>query len=214
MFRFIFRRGEELFEEEVLENGHDSERLLSIGEELPTNGKHEKEPEEPPIFTDLMQVDLVRYSKGAYDILGKLYFKGHFQCFTLEGNLLGEEEGIFLPEGVYEIVLREGGGKNVAYAFRYKNMHQGMLQILRGEEFPYAYLHEGNTYTDRRGSILLGKIPLHEKDLGRRRELWFSNESYAHVYPEIAGHLLNGGKVQLWIREEFQPLLPNSRRSA
>ena len=214
MFRFIFRKGEEEVLEEVMENGLDSDQLLSINEHSPLNGERrnlQKNTQgDSPYSSDLLQIDLVRYSKGAYDMMGKLYFHGHFQCFTLEGNVAGEEESFFLPAGLYEVTLNSHGGKNAAYGFRYQHMHRGMLHILRGQDFPFPCIHQGNRYTDRKGSILVGKIPIHEKELSMRRELWFSDESYKKIYPELAGHLLEGGKVQLWIREEFQPLLPGS----
>ncbi|MEM6631778.1 MAG: DUF5675 family protein [Bacteroidota bacterium] len=210
MFRFIFRKGGEELEGQLEGNGQDSEHLLSLQEadldegilELHQNGQN-GQPE-------LLQVDLIRYSQGAYDILGKMYFNGHFQCFTLEGNVLGDEGTVYLPRGIYEVGLKTKGGKNATYFFRYQDMHRGMLHIQRGKDFPFSVIHEGNRYTDRKGSILVGSIPVQEKELGTRRELWFSDEAYAKIYPELADHLMKGGRIQLWIREEFQALLPQA----
>ena len=124
--------------------------------------------------------------------------------------MLGEDGSVYLPEGIYEVGLKTMGGKNATYYYRYQDMHRGMLHIQRGNDFPFSIIHEGNRYTDRKGSVLVGSIPVLEEELAARRELWFSDEAYAKIYPELADHLMKGGRIQLWIREEFQPLLPQA----
>jgi len=152
--------------------------------------------------TSSLAVEVIRYSKGAKDILGKLYINGSFKCFTLEYiHPEKGENGSIIPMGLYELGLRNEGGKNAAYYFRYKAMHRGMIWIQNAQSFPFAVLHEGNQYTDVPGSLLVGELPIREDEINRPREVWYSDQAYRNIYPLLADAITQGIPAKLWIKE-------------
>ncbi len=186
LFRFIFKEPEEV----VAEPAKKDEVLVETAE----TAVREISPEWESV--------IIRYSRGKQDVLGKFYMNGHFECFTLESlNPDRPYMEELLPVGRYELALRKEGGKHVAYHFRYKAMHRGMLWIKGAEGFPFALIHEGNNYSDVPGSILVGELPVREDQPELQREVWYSDQAYRKIYPNIADHLAKGGKVSLWIRE-------------
>ena len=150
---------------------------------------------------EVLQISIQRYSFGQADTLGRLLINGRFCCFTLEG-VSAQSAGKDLqciPAGKYPLALRKTGGKHATYYFRHQGIHKGMLWIQQVPEFEYAQIHEGNSFTDVPGSIIVGEQPLRENQLEEKRELWYSEHAYLEIYPLIANHLSEGGKAVLSI---------------
>lgn len=164
----------------------------------PVEAASEPQPEFPAM--DTIWVDLVRYSEGAHDTLGRLSIGDTFFCFTLEGpaDPAAGDAGC-LPTGTYDLALRKAGGKHATYRHRYREMHQGMLWVQGSDRFPYAQIHEGNRQTDVPGSIIVGEQPLREHETQTKREIWYSVQAYQELYPVLSRHLVMGGEVKLRI---------------
>ena len=143
---------------------------------------------------DVLAVDLVRYSSGAHDTLGKLYVQGAFVAYTLEDAhrdtpVPGETR---IPAGNYELALRTEGGRHPTYLYRFGDLHKGMLWIKDVPRFPFALICIGNSESDTDGSVLVGTQAVREEDPANRREIWYSEQAYRSLYPRIASHLAAG----------------------
>ncbi len=192
LFRFIFGETEETPAKEEVQPKAESTLEPST------------EDVEDTYAADLPEWEavVVRYNRGKHDVLGKFYLNGHFECFTLEP--LDSRKSYMdeiIPMGSYSLNLRREGGKNVAYYYRYKAMHRGMLWVKGAHDFPFALIHEGNHESDVPGSILIGELPVKEDQTDEPREVWYSDQAYRKIYPKVADHLAKGGIVTLSIRE-------------
>ena len=106
-----------------------------------------------------------------------------------------------VPEGIYQVALRNEGGKNAKYESKYPDMHKGMLAIYNrpnwvlennGMSFQYILIHTGNTEKHTAGCLLLNNTLNFKTDTGSS-----SVDAYKEFYPEIAAAILSGEKVTI-----------------
>ncbi|MEM9934868.1 MAG: DUF5675 family protein [Bacteroidota bacterium] len=136
---------------------------------------------------------LERIEAGQQGTLGKLFLDGEFISYTLETT---HEQA--LPEGEYELSLRNEGGKHATYYFKFKEEHKGMLWVKDVASHPYAMIHMGNKIEDSYGGILLGT----SYSNGVENEEWTlenSEEAYLKIYDKLADRILDGQEVILHI---------------
>ena len=105
-----------------------------------------------------MYMQLMRLKDDTESTIGTLYVNGAFECFTLEDTfnfpkVYGKTR---IPDGTYEIKLRNEGGLTKKYAERYP-YHQGMLWLQNVDNFEWVYIHVGNTADHTDGCILVGE---------------------------------------------------------
>jgi hypothetical protein len=148
----------------------------------------------PDTDSSVLAVDLVRYSSGTHDTLGRLYIQGEQVAYTLEDEhrdtlLPGETR---IPAGTYPLSLRTAGGRHATYLYRFGDMHKGMLWIRDVPGFPFALICIGNNESDTEGSVLVGTETVREAETSDRREIWYSEQAYRSLYPRIADHLAAG----------------------
>lgn len=178
--------------------------IKSEEEEIETRTEEQEEIPEtinpPQVSTPCFKVELIRYSKGKHDILGKLYVEGKFYCFTLEAT---DAKLTRVPVGEYELGLKTDGGRHATYYFRYKDLHQGMLYLKGFEADRIPLIHEGNRDTDHPGSIIVGEQPFRENQAEQKREVWYSGPAYQELYPVLAQKIAANQKVCLHIVEEY-----------
>ena len=146
-----------------------------------------------------MHLHLMRISTSSESTTGALFIDGVYECFTLEDTkrikkLHGETR---IPDGRYEMALRNAGGLTQKYAARYGNMHRGMLWVQDVPDFKWVYIHTGNKRGHTEGCILVGDS-LNNNQIGdgfvsRPRD------AYQRIYPKIAAAIEGGEKVTLRI---------------
>lgn len=102
---------------------------------------------------------LVRFSDDDLSTKGLLYINDRFQCFTLENpfqetKIPGKTR---IPNGIYELAIKESSPMSDKYKKRYPDMHNGMIWIKNIPNFESVYIHVGNTPNDTEGCILVGE---------------------------------------------------------
>ena len=105
-----------------------------------------------------MYMQLMRLKDDTKSTIGTLYVNGAFECFTLEDTfnfpkVYGKTR---IPDGTYEIKLRNEGGLTKKYAEKYP-YHKGMLWLQNVDNFEWVYIHVGNTADHTDGCILVGE---------------------------------------------------------
>ena len=78
-----------------------------------------------------MIVKLIRFSSQENSTLGLLYIDGNFQCFTIEDEFRTEKvmHETRIPEGIYELGIRDEGGFHERYKSKFKGVHKGMILL-------------------------------------------------------------------------------------
>jgi len=152
-----------------------------------------------------MKLKLERYGSNKISTVGKFFISGLQVCVTLEDEhrdtkIKGQTR---IPAGTYKLGLRTVGGFHGRYKTdsRFSRMHKGMIQLLNVPNFSYVLIHCGNTHKHTAGCILLGSKVI-TKNKGRPDEEYQisqSGKAYKHVYPIIAGALIQGEEVTLEI---------------
>jgi hypothetical protein len=129
---------------------------------------------------------------------------GVFECFTVEdqeqkGDKVMHETRV--PNGTYDIKLRNEGGYNAKYATKYEGMHQGMLCIHNAPDwkivtdthnFQYILIHTGNNDDHTSGCLLVNDAVSGATFTGSS-----SRDAYMDLYPKVAQHLVDGGSVTI-----------------
>ena len=145
--------------------------------------------------------ELHRYSTTGDSTLGVLLdHKGALVCYTLEDTyreekIKGETR---IPEGTYELELKNYGGFYKRYAKRFSDIgHEGMVQLKDVPNFTHILIHCGNTEEDTRGCILVGSEPLGL--MGEKQRLARSVDAYKGMYPHLLKTIKEKGQVTLRI---------------
>lgn len=146
-----------------------------------------------------MILRLIRMGLGKDSTLGKLYLLDDFLCFTLEDErrdvkVWGET---CIPEGEYDLALRDFGGKHEDYEKRFPGMHKGMIWVKDVDGFEDILFHIGNFEKDTAGCVLLGTDP--KIDNKGEFTIYNSRDMYRRVYPNIAKRILAGEPVLLQV---------------
>ena len=147
-----------------------------------------------------MNLELLRLSTTEGSTIGALYADGKFECYTLEDPW--QEEKIpgntRIPEGLYNITLRNEGGMTKRYAKRFPTIHRGMLHLIDVPGFKYVYIHIGNVDDDTEGCILVGNRPnnnqIEDGFLGG------STPAYTSLYSRVADDIAAGVGCKIRIR--------------
>ncbi|MFK7922055.1 MAG: DUF5675 family protein [Bacteroidia bacterium] len=155
-------------------------------------------PKPVPAQPKWMVIDVVRYSFGKHDTLGKLYIDGEFVAYTLEDEKRETKvkHETCIPAGKYKLSLRTVGGFHNRYtnARDFKSFHIGMLWVREVPQFEFILIHVGNTDKDTSGCLLVGLEPDRNKEnkIEEKRMIVGSRSAYKRVYPKIANHLATG----------------------
>jgi len=153
----------------------------------------------------LMVIDVVRYSSGKHDTLGKMYIDGEQVAVTLEDEYreVKVKKDTRIPAGTYNVTLRTVGGKHAAYWHKFPDFHKGMLWIRDIPNFEWVLIHIGNHDAHTDGCILVGTQvdPQKENQLEVKRNIWSSPTAYKKVYPIIANHLAAGKRAVIRVTD-------------
>jgi len=158
-----------------------------------------------------MKLLLQRISSNRDSTLGVLYMNTlstyeigtrvfKFLCFTLEDEyretkVYGETR---IPQGIYDVCLKQTGGFHDRYRTRFLKIHKGMLHLQNVPGFTDILVHCGNTDEHTAGCLLLGYRPALVQ--GGEFELHNSTQAYNAVYPAIAQALEKGEHVEIEIQ--------------
>lgn len=145
-----------------------------------------------------MTLYLVRFSGGDDDTLGILFVNGKAFCFTLEDEWRAEKVAgeTRIPEGTYDIELRQHGGFHQRYQKRFgQKFHKGMLEIKHVPNFTNILIHCGNHDEHTAGCILVGD----NADINRETNgyLGKSTEAYLALYEEVIKAIQAGEDVKI-----------------
>lgn len=141
-----------------------------------------------------MKIDLIRYSSQSVTTLGAVLIDGKFQCYSIEDRHREEKvkHHTRIPEGQYEIKLREFGGHYHRYNQKFKG-HKGMLWLQNVPDFTDILIHIGNDNEDSSGCILLvNEVNNNRTDKGKGTR---STKAYLEFYFKVLKALENEEKV-------------------
>ena len=146
-----------------------------------------------------MNLDVVRFQMGSDATNGLLFIDGVFECYTLEDQY--QEVKVMhetcIPEGTYQIKLRNEGGFSSRYLQKYGDeFHKGMLHIQDVPGFEWILVHQGNTDLHTSGCLILGDTQ-QDLDKSKRGFIGNSKDAYKKMYPKVRDALLNGEKVTI-----------------
>ena len=140
-----------------------------------------------------MLLEVLRFADDGETTLGILLVDGVFECFTVEDQ---EQKGAKVmhetrvPNGTYDIKLRNEGGYNKKYAVKYADMHEGMLCIHNApnwkivtdtHNFQYILIHTGNNDDHTSGCLLVNDAVSGATFTGSS-----SRDAYMDLYPKVA----------------------------
>jgi hypothetical protein len=127
-----------------------------------------------------MKLELLRTTYTDYSTIGVMLVDD-ITYTTLEDT--EREEKIpgetCIPEGTYNLELRNEGSMTQKYAARYPETHQGMIWLRDVPGFSYVYIHVGNHPKDTEGCILVG-MSSGVDNIGSSRH------AYEEMYEQIA----------------------------
>jgi len=141
-----------------------------------------------------MNIVLKRFADNGSATLGIIHIDDEY-CFTVEDThrdkkVYGETR---IPQGMYEIKLRDEGEMNAKYKKRYP-IHEGMLWLQDVENFEWVYIHIGNTDDDSLGCILVNDSLNSKYFRGSN-----SRDAYLRIYKKIVKEINKGEKVSIII---------------
>lgn len=104
-------------------------------------------------------IHILRFTDNENCTRGILYINDSFQCFTLEDPYRESKiSGITrIPNGIYELGIKESSPMSDKYAKRFPEKHKGMIWIKGIPNFKNVYFHIGNTPNDTQGCVLVGE---------------------------------------------------------
>ena len=145
-----------------------------------------------------MKLQVIRTQFGKDATNGLLFIDGVFECYTLEDEYRDVKvmHETCIPEGTYNIELRNAGGFNSRYTKKYPDMHRGMLHIQDVPGFEWILIHQGNFDTNTSGCLLLGNSQ-QDLDVSDKGFIGGSADAFKKMYPKVRDALLNGEKVTI-----------------
>ncbi len=146
-----------------------------------------------------MKLNVVRTQFGEEATNGLLFIDGVFECYTLEDQYQKVKvmHETCIPEGTYQIKLRNEGGFSSRYLQKYGDeFHKGMLHIQDVPGFEWILVHQGNTDLHTSGCLILGDTQ-QDLDKSKRGFIGNSKDAYKKMYPKVRDALLNGEKVTI-----------------
>ncbi|QDP64171.1 MAG: hypothetical protein Unbinned2250contig1000_30 [Prokaryotic dsDNA virus sp.] len=153
----------------------------------------------------MMELKLLRFNNSSDSTNGILFDitnEPKFLCYTLEDEprkvkVNGET---CIPVGIYDLGFRKVGRLNDKYAFRFPELHVGMIEIQDVPNFKYILIHCGNTDEDTSGCLLLGDT----QENNNIRENGFvgkSTQAYFRIYKYISDALSSGEECTIMITD-------------
>jgi hypothetical protein len=141
-----------------------------------------------------MKLKLYRYGKTEESTGGALHVNGEFHSHTCEDGhreikVAGETR---IPNGRYEIKLRDAGAMNIGYHERF-DFHRGMLHLQDVPEFKWVYIHPLNNHKQTEGCIGVGYTALSRGGYDIER----SEAAYVDLYQLVLLALDRGERI--WI---------------
>lgn len=138
-----------------------------------------------------MRITANRFVSDSDTTISQVFVDGRFVCFGLEDEyraqkVKGETR---IPEGVYNIGIRDAGGFHSRYTRRFGHFHQGMLQIVNVPGFEYILIHCGNTDKDTAGCLLVGEGAITTPG---NMMITQSVAAYKKLYADVIHAALNG----------------------
>lgn len=107
-----------------------------------------------------MKITVERFSDNGDATLSLIRVDGRFFCFGLEDEFRAEKIAgeTRIPSGTYKVGIRDVGGFHGRYSqdSRFKDFHEGMLQVMDVPNFEYILIHVGNTEKNTDGCLLVG----------------------------------------------------------
>jgi len=104
-----------------------------------------------------------------------------------------------IPNGVYNIELRNAGGMTKRYAARFPGLHRGMLHLQDVPGFEWVYIHIGNDDDDTLGCILTGEMP--GSASASQAVVRSSTTAYTRLYQRIIDAMDDGETVVIDVNE-------------
>lgn len=149
-----------------------------------------------------MEITVRRYSDNGESTLGLLFVDKKFECYTIEDTkrdvkVVGETR---IPQGNYEIKLRDEGGMTKKYASKFPILHHGMLWLQNVPNFKYVYIHIGNDAGNSEGCILVGNTA--NNNSLKNGFIGESTPAYKNLYKKILEALGKNEKVVISVIDE------------
>ena len=149
-----------------------------------------------------MKITVERFTSDDDTTLSLILVDGGFVCFGLEDEyqehkVVGETR---IPEGEYNIGIRNVGGFHARYCKRFQGLHQGMLQVLDVPNFQYVLIHVGNDHTNTEGCLLAGVLA---QSRGGDMSVGSSVEAYKKLYRAVIEAALDDDLTIEYIDRDF-----------
>lgn len=143
-----------------------------------------------------MEIHLKRFDKREGYTKGLLYIEDEFQCFTIEDQerKVKIKHKTCIPEGRFEITLRDFGGFDGRYKEKFPEMHKGMLWLRDVPNFEYILIHIGNYTKNTSGCILVGK-----RTESTKQSIERSKQAYIEFYKKVIKAFERNEKVYITI---------------
>lgn len=144
-----------------------------------------------------MKIEVLRYSDNGESTLSLVMIDGVFECYGLEDEYRASKvkHETRIPDGEYDITLRDEGGFHQRYSQRYGDLHKGMLWVRHVPGFEYILIHSGNTDDHTSGCLLVGNSPNNNRYSDGF--LGDSRTAYKRFYKKVSEAILNGEKVTI-----------------
>ena len=143
---------------------------------------------------------MFRYSSQSKTTLGVILVNDKFQCYSLEDSFRDEKvkHKTRIPNGKYEIKLREFGGHYERYINKYDG-HEGMLWLQDVPNFEHILIHVGNDEDDTSGCILTGSTA--NNNVKNKGFVGASTDAYLDLYFNVLEYFNKGEKVFITIKD-------------
>jgi len=136
-------------------------------------------------MSDLIAIDVFRFSDNGASTLGLLFLNGVFRCYTLEDGfktdkVKGETR---IPAGTYELGIQ---GAVTPLTKHYREKHAWFthhLHVKKVPNFESVYIHIGNTDKNTDGCLLVGDSI--DNNAMKQGFLGSSTNAFKRIYEEI-----------------------------
>lgn len=144
-----------------------------------------------------MKLEVLRYNDNGESTLGLLKVNGNFFCYTLEDEHRDEKvmHETRIPNGTYNITLRNEGGMTGRYAKKYPGIHKGMLWVRNVPNFKFIYIHAGNNDDHTSGCLLIGNTANNNRVADGF--IGESRKAYVELYKMVVEALDRGEEVSI-----------------
>ena len=148
-----------------------------------------------------MRIDVQRLKCDGDATISTVMIAGEFVCFGLEDEYreVKVKHETRIPEGLYDIKVRNYGGFHERYKKRF-DFHKGMLEICDIENFTDVLIHIGNNDDDTSGCLLLGMVC---NSINGNMSLGRSTNAYEILYNTVIDAAIEG-ELSIAFYDEYQ----------